>query len=193
MIPNKIYIIGPAGSGKSFLAKRLHIYSNKIDNKDYQRNVFTDQQISSQFPKKQLPILDLDDIFWAKKYTRLNIPQKQRRLLQHFLQANQKIGWIIEGASPNFSQDILVFKPKIIWLNPPLIILLYRLTKRFILKNNFIQNKRFLLNKYKPGQITKTSPEKLANLYKLYKGVIGYKMKDNLYKTHKKIANDNKI
>jgi adenylate kinase family enzyme len=102
----KIYIIGPSGSGKSFLAKKLS-------------------------KKYSSPILDLDDIFWKTKYTKEHTPTKKQELLQKFIKNNPN-NWIIEGAPQEFLNSVSKHKPKIIWLNQNTTTLLYRVLKRFI-------------------------------------------------------------
>ncbi len=106
-IPNKkIYIIGPAGSGKTTLANKLHA-------------------------KYHLPVLSLDNIFWRKKYSQEYNSIKKQELLQNFLKNNSN-GWIIEGAPQEFLKPISRQATKIIWLNPSITTLLCRTSKRFI-------------------------------------------------------------
>jgi len=175
----KIYIIGPAGSGKTTLAKKLG-------------------------KKYNLPVLNLDDIFWKVKYTQQNSPKQKQALLQKFLNnpysfrpqttsersqyntlnsqsksqnfqapkpPNFNHGWIIEGASPEFSRQIVQSAEQIIWLNPNTFLLIWRLLKRYF------QNRQ-----------QEHSPESWPRTYLLLRGVISYKLGNKLYQLHKKIS-----
>lgn len=142
----KIYIIGPAGSGKSTLAEKLsHRYT--------------------------LPILDLDDIFWREKYSLQNSLSRQKDLLEDFLEKNKQ-GWIIEGAEPEFASMIAQEANQVIWLKKPVVVLFFRLIKRFI-KNQ--------------EQEKNTKNEKIKNYWKLILGIISYNRKNNLYRLHERI------
>ena len=192
----KIYIIGPAGSGKTTLANKL--------GKRY-----------------GLPVLDLDDIFWKTKYTRENSPKQKQALLQKFLNnpysfysrtkaeqfqcnissnkksknsqlfkfPNSNRGWIIDGANKDFIPTVAPQATKIIWLNPNIITLIYRLTKRFFLL-------RRPTSKYLDvGRLSKSQnnteeckQETWSGFYRLLKGVISYKLHNDLYHLHKKTA-----
>ena len=152
----KIYIIGPAGSGKTTLANKLG-------------------------KKYNLPILNLDDIFWKTRYTQENSPKQKQTLLQEFLNHNKKIGWIIDGANKDFIPTIAPQATEIIWLNPNIFILIYRITKRF-LTSKYLDVRRLSKNK------SKTKKETWSGFYRLSKGVITYKLHNDLYHLHKKTA-----
>ena len=175
----KIYIIGPAGSGKTTLAKKLG-------------------------KKYNLPVLNLDDIFWKTKYTQENSPEQKQALLQKFLNnpysfhhqttsersqyntlnnksksqtsqiskpPNFNSGWIIEGAPPEFSRQIVQSAEQIIWLNPNTFLLIWRLLKRYF------QNRQ-----------QEHSPESWPRTYLLLRGVISYKLGNKLYRLHKRLS-----
>ena len=147
--PRKIYIIGPAGSGKSTLAYKLG-------------------------KKYNLPILDLDNIFWKVKYTKENTFQQKQLLLKEFIDNNQDTGWIIEGANKDFIKQTISQNPKVIWLNPNVFILFYNIVKRFI-KDKYLSSS----NERPDAQHT------WYGLYWLLKGIISYKLHNKLYDIHK--------
>jgi adenylate kinase family enzyme len=168
MIKNikKIYIIGPAGSGKSTLA---NIFSKKYN----------------------LPTLDLDDIFWRTKYTKEYSPAEKQNQLKNFLKKYKKVGWIIEGAPKEFIKPVSKYTPRVIWLNPNIIVLIYRITKRFAIErlhyllsffNPEINKKYFFRHNH---VIVKSS---WRSYYRLLKGLLSYKLKNDLYLQHKNIA-----
>lgn len=68
-LPNKIYILGGSGSGKSSLAKKISMI-------------------------KKIPYFDLDDIMWNKKYTD-KLPVEERIPKLHALLKTHK-HWVIE-------------------------------------------------------------------------------------------------
>ncbi len=184
----KIYIIGPAGSGKTTLANKLG-------------------------KKYNLPILNLDDIFWKTKYTQENSPKQKQALLKKFLSnpnsfhsqtiskqsqlntsnnksknsqipkfSNPNHGWIIDGANKDFIPTVSPQATKIIWLNPNIFTLIYRITKRFLI-SKYLNVRR--LNKNK----SKTKKETWYGLYWLLKGIVSYKAHNSLYHLHKKTTN----
>jgi adenylate kinase family enzyme len=144
----KIYIIGPASAGKTTLAKKI-------------------QQ------QQSLPVLNLDNIFWQKKYTVTYTSKEKKLLLKEFLKTNFKSGWIIEGAPQDFLQKTSQAATKIIWLNPNIFVLFYRTIKRFIIT-------KFFTTKI-------NNQETLKSTYKIIKGIISYKLKNKLYHHHKQI------
>ncbi len=183
----KIYIIGPAGSGKTTLANKLG-------------------------KKYNLPILNLDDIFWKTKYTQENSPEQKEALLQKFLNnpssfhsstipkhtqpnnsnnksknsqlpkfPNSNYGWVIDGANKDFIPTTSSQATKIIWLNPNIFMLIYRITKRFLI-SRYLDVRH--LSKNKP----KTKKETWYGLYWLLKGVISYKLHNDLYRLHEKTS-----
>ena len=189
----KIYIIGPAGSGKTTLAKKLG-------------------------KKYNLPVLNLDDIFWKTKYTQENSPEQKEALLQKFLNnpysfhsrttpkqsqlnasnnksknsqlpkfPNSNYGWIIDGANKDFIPTVAPQATEIIWLNPNIITLIYRLTKRFFLLRR--RTSKYLDVRRLSGDNAEIKKETWSGFYRLLKGVISYKLRNDLYHLHKKTAN----
>jgi adenylate kinase family enzyme len=69
-LPDKMYIIGGSGSGKSSLAKKISSI-------------------------KHIPYFDLDDIMWFKKYTE-KLPMQQRTYKLHHTILQQHHKRIIE-------------------------------------------------------------------------------------------------
>ncbi|RUA12408.1 MAG: hypothetical protein DSY82_01355, partial [Flavobacteriia bacterium] len=180
--PRKIYIIGPAGSGKSTLAHKL---GKKYD----------------------LPILDLDNIFWKIKYTQENTFQQKQLLLKKFIDNNQNTGWIVEGANKDFIKQTISQNPKVIWLNPNIFILFYNIVKRFIKDKYLSSNEKLSSDKSRPKDKSKNKITKSENntakgkdslrnkkpdaqhtwygLYWLLRGIISYKLHNKLYNIHK--------
>ncbi len=190
----KIYIIGPAGSGKTTLAKKLG-------------------------KKYNLPVLNLDDIFWKTKYTQENSPEQKEALLQKFLDnpysfhsstipkhtqpnnsnnksknsqlskfPNSNYGWIIDGANKDFISTVSPQATKIIWLNPNIFILLYQITKRFFLLRYYLDVGRLSKSQ---NNTEKRKKETWSGFYRLLKGVISYKLRNDLYHLHKKTTEKN--
>lgn len=114
----KIHIIGCAGSGKTYLGKRL----------------------SQQY---NCPVLDLDTIFWDKNADRYNVktPKELRlKLLNEFL--NQE-NYIIEGVYYKWLENSFEKADKIIILEANIWLCTYRIIKRFIFqKLGLIQSKK---------------------------------------------------
>ena len=103
--PNKIYILGTSGSGKSFLAEKLSNYL-------------------------KIPCYDLDDIFWYKKYTKKRNIEKRREKLKQLIKAKKK--WIIEGVYTDWSEQAIKKADLIIWMSTPGHILSWRIFKRYL-------------------------------------------------------------
>jgi len=143
----KIYIMGTSGSGKSHLAK---IISKKLNIKH----------------------LDLDDIYWIKKYTKALQLEKRGPKLKKFLKNNKS--WIIEGVYSNWSIEAIKKSDLIIWLDISLNKRLYRLIKRHIQR---ISNKK--------------TPSKIKDTIDIIKYSYSYKKKSN--KHHSSYYNHNKI
>ena len=127
----RVYIIGTAGSGKSFLAKRI---SEKLD----------------------IPCYDLDDIFWYKKYTKKTNKAKRKKALARI--AN-KSNWIIEGVYSSWTEQALRKANIVIILDIHIVKLTWRILKRYLSKHNSIHKESlkdviFLINyahSYKKG------------------------------------------
>jgi len=146
----RIYIIGPSGSGKSFLAKKL---SNQL----------------------KIPAYDLDDIFWLKKPIKKRPEQMWKPLLERI---SKKQKWIIEGIFHAWVESAIKKSDLIIWLDFPPRTLSWRLLTRHIkrkLKGSPYKIKDTLyLLKY-----SKKYSKKETNLYLNHKKLIK-KVKTNL-------------
>lgn len=97
----KIWVIGSPGSGKSFFSKQL---AKLLGHKNY----------------------CLDDFFW--------LPGWQKRELSSF-KANvatliKKERWIIEGVYSQIAEEVLHEVDAVVWFDPPLYTLLYRVFMR---------------------------------------------------------------
>ena len=120
---NKIYILGPAGSGKSFLANKL---SKLLD----------------------IPHYDLDEIYWIEKATKKRPESKWKPMLNKILKNNK---WIIEGVFSSWVDNALKKADAIIWLDFSSKIISWRIFKRYIKekitgKKVFIKDALFLIN-----------------------------------------------
>lgn len=104
-LPDKIYIIGWFGSGKSLLAERIH-------------NI------------KKVSYFDLDDIRWAKKYTEKLSEEKRKYKIQQILKQYKKwiVEWcVIDWADICYNSADLVIVLKISWY-----VAVWRVFKRYI-------------------------------------------------------------
>ncbi len=98
-----IYILGTAGSGKSYLANKL---SNILKIRSY----------------------DLDDIFWEKKYYIKRDEKKREQLLKTLAKKDK---WIMEGVFSSWVEPAIKRSDLVIWLDPPFHIIVYRIFIRF--------------------------------------------------------------
>ena len=112
----KIYVLGPTGSGKSFLAKKL---SEILKIKSY----------------------DMDDVRFIKKYTKSRSNEKRKKLVDKILK-NKK--WIIDGRGTDWDRHAMNRADLIIQLKTPEYKRTYRIFKRYLkrrkdphLKENF--------------------------------------------------------
>lgn len=103
-----MHILGPSGSGKSYLSK---ILSKMLKIKPY----------------------DLDDIFWLKKAERKYDVKRNEQERDNLLkQITKKDSWIIEGCYSSWVESSIKRSDLVIWLDPPFYILVYRLILRFL-------------------------------------------------------------
>lgn|SRR3989344_1455229 len=102
----RIYILGTAGSGKSFLAQKL---SEKLD----------------------IPRYDLDDIFWYKKYTKKTNKSRRKKALAKIA---AKKNWILEGVYSSWTEHALRKADLVILLDIHIATLAWRILKRYLSK-----------------------------------------------------------
>jgi adenylate kinase family enzyme len=102
--PKRIYILGTAGSGKSFLAKKL---SEKLN----------------------VPCYDLDDIFWYKKYTKKRNKPERKRLLAKIASKRE---WIIEGVFGSWIEKALKRADLVVLLDIHIARLAWRILMRYL-------------------------------------------------------------
>ena len=105
----KIHIIGPAGSGKTFLARRLSAATG-------------------------VPVTDLDDIFWDNKIDSYGVkrpPEERDRLLASVLENDD---WIIEGVYYKWLAKPLHAADRVLFLRTPYRLQVWRIIRRFILR-----------------------------------------------------------
>ena len=105
-LPDKIYVLGGSGSGKSSLAKKI-----------------------SQ--RKHIPYFDLDDIMWNKKYTD-KLPVEQRVPKLHtLLETHRK--WVIEWCFVDWANECYLEANLVIILNVSKYTVAWRILKRYFL------------------------------------------------------------
>ncbi len=110
-IDNKIYITGPAGSGKTFFAKQLSCRHN-------------------------IPYYSLDEIKWVndknvKSYILSRSYSEREKLISDILSKNSK--WIFDGAyCADWMNQVFIEADQIIILNTPLWLCQWRCVKRYI-------------------------------------------------------------
>lgn len=101
-LPNRIYVIGIMGSGKTTLADKL---SNKEKIKHY----------------------SLDDIYHIVKFTKKRSPKEREKKLNSIL---SKKKWIIEGVHNKWTENIFKTADLVIWLDLNPRFLIWHLFKR---------------------------------------------------------------
>src|SRR3989344_5358093 len=121
----RILIIGPAGAGKTKLARELSI-------------------------KLKIPHKEIDDFIFIKKFNIFRDKEERKKLLKKY---SKKEKWIIDGVSSSWTKNAFKRAQLIIWLDFPHWLLILRIFKRFFmrrnnpnLKENFID--QFTLFKY---------------------------------------------
>jgi len=108
----KIYIFGSTGSGKTTIAKIIN-------------------------QKLHIPHFDIDQIFWKFEKGKRDNVQRERKILE-ILPEND---WILEGMyRDEWLKDILLSANYIFILNPPKIILYWRIIKRTLSRMVEIEN-----------------------------------------------------
>lgn len=135
----RIYILGPQGSGKTLLAKRI---SKKL-------------KISS---------FSLDDIYWKRKYTVKRGEAEKKKLLSKLLGKHKK--WIIEGLSTSFVEGAVKQADLVIWLDLDHKLLSYRVIKRQLFGKGSLSGLRGLLNEIRDYKNKKGMYKKHRDLLK---------------------------
>lgn len=151
----KIFILGTVGSGKSTLAKKI---SRLTRVKHY----------------------DLDDIYWTDKINIRREKKERRKLLERIFRKNE---WIVEGVYVDDIDKGIKKSDIVILLNPSLITLIWRISKRMIKRE-------------KSKEIgTKRYNENLKSFFELLKTAWNYKKKSNQkgFYAHKKIISKEKV
>ena len=103
----KIYVIGPAGSGKTTIAKQL---SASLD----------------------IPHTDLDDIFWVNQKNSFGIRRDEKIRNEMYENILCQKTWIIEGAYLSWPSNSFRLADKLVFLDIRNNILIFRILKRFI-------------------------------------------------------------
>lgn len=114
---NKIRIVGPVGSGKTTLAKKLS-------------------------KQKGIPMFSLDEVVWSRSsgVDIRNSEEVRDAKLDAILEQST---WIIEGAHLGWSMKTFDEAEQILFLNPKLSVRIYRITRRFILQKRGIEQSSY--------------------------------------------------
>ena len=104
MEKDRIFIIGPSGSGKSFLAEKI---SKKLG----------------------ISHFDLDDIYWIKKPIKRRAKALWKPRLKKII-AKKK--WIIEGAFSSWVGDAIKKAELVVWLDISYKVMSFRLLTRYL-------------------------------------------------------------
>jgi len=136
----KIYILGTSGSGKTFLANKL---------------------------ARELKIkpIDLDDIYWIKKYTKKRDKKIMKKRLKKL---TKRKSWIIEGVYGSWIKEAIKKADLVIWLDPPFRILSWRIFMRYLKKRDSTLKDTLNLIKY-AGKYKK---ETYSASYKSHKALL---------------------
>lgn len=103
----KIRIIGPRGSGKTFLAKRL----------------------SEQY---HIPICSLDDLFWDNSKVAYNCKRDETARNAMLEQVVSQKDWIIEGVQSTWCESSFAQADRIYFLETPASLCRVRIIRRFL-------------------------------------------------------------
>jgi len=103
--PNKIYLIGWFGSGKSSLAKHISAIKN-------------------------IPYFDLDDIRWVKKYSHKLSDREREQKLREILQKHTQR--VIEWCVIDRADECYILADLVVLLKVPGYIVAWRVLKRYI-------------------------------------------------------------
>lgn len=122
----RIHIIGGTGSGKTYLGKKLAERYN-------------------------LPLLDLDNIFWDSSAHRYGVKNSKEKRLQKLYDFMKNDSYIIEGIYYSWLDESFEQADKIIILDVNIGLRIYRMVKRFIRRKfGFEQGKKRLFLTYLP-------------------------------------------
>jgi len=110
---NKIRIVGPVGSGKTTLARRMA-------------------------SKKGIAMHSLDEVVWTRTAGGdIRNSEEERDAKLHAIL--DQPSWILEGAHLGWSMKTFDEADQIIFLNPGVLVRIYRITRRFILQRKGIE------------------------------------------------------
>ena len=142
---DKIYVLGPQGSGKTLLAKKI---SKKL----------------------RIPSFSLDDIYYKKKYTVKRNESEKKKMLSKILGRRKK--WVIEGVATSFVAKAVRRADLVIWLDVDHRLLSFRVIKRQIFKRESLFRLRKLLSEIKLYKNKKGKYKEHRGLLKISKKYI---------------------
>ena len=162
--PLKIFILGPAGSGKTTAAKKISSVVNIV-------------------------ATNLDDLFWINEKDEVNKKRSNEERTVLFNDVLKKDNWIIEGAYVEWPLQAMKEAEFIILMDIPSIILYKRILIRFLRRKTHIEktNKKENLKsvrelmKWNRKQIDLIN-KRINNLEENGKTIIRVKKSNDLYK-----------
>ncbi len=114
-IYNRIYILGPAGSGKSYLAKKI---SEKL----------------------HLPLKDMDDVRFVRKFSQARIKTKRKKLVDAILKTNK---WVIDARGTDWDRHAMLKADLIILMRIPFYGRTKNIVKRYFERKNSDIDEKF--------------------------------------------------
>lgn len=159
---NKIYIVGPVGSGKTTLAKEI--------SKNFNYNLY-----------------ELDFIFYRKEYyngSKKRTPQEINLLLDNIISKDR---WLVEDLGREIFAPLLEECHSIILLDPPKYIRYYRMITRWIKQNLKIEDCGYTPSFSMLRKIIKGSMNYDTNADGLKERLVPFKNKISILKNKKDI------
>ena len=146
-LPNRIYIIGTAGSGKGWLSSKL---SSKLN----------------------IPEYNLDDVYWIKKYTKKRSEKNRLKKLEKIIKNKE---WILEGVYGSWIKKAIRKADLVIWLDPPFRVLSWRIFVRYLKRKRLgskSDNLKGTLGLIKYAGRYKKKNNEDSSSYKIHKEII---------------------
>jgi adenylate kinase family enzyme len=116
----RIYVLGAAGSGKSFLTERL----SKI---------------------LKMPVYDMDDIRFIKKFTKVRSRVQRKKMVDRILKQKK---WIFDARGTDWDRHAMLKADMIVWLLTPSYKRVFRILKRYVQRKNNPKFKEKFLDQF---------------------------------------------